>query len=79
VLPFKKIMAKDHVGKPSGIDKNEGSGLRPDMPREKMDQDAAMTEKYLKNEDELQDDVKLRHPNRNVDKDDATNAGGYKQ
>ena len=72
-------MGKDHRGKPSGAGKKEGLGLRPDMPPEKLKEDEEMTEKYVKNENELKDNVKLKHPNRNTDKDDATNAGGYRQ
>jgi len=71
-------MGRDHLGKPSGVDKSEGTGLRPDMPPEKLKEDEAATNKYTKGEDELADNLKVRHPNRNTDKDDATNAGGYK-
>ena len=72
-------MGKDHRGKPSGAGKEEGLGLRPDMPQEKFKEDDKATKKYTKDEDELQENVKLKHPNRNTDKDDATNAGGYRQ
>lgn len=72
-------MGKDHKGKPSGAGKEEGSGLRPDMPQEKLEKNEEMTNKYTRDEDELQENIRMRHPNRNTDKDDATNAGGYKQ
>jgi hypothetical protein len=72
-------MGKDHRGQPSGTNKKEGLGLRPDMPPEKLEQDEEMTNKYTTGEDELAEHVRMRHPNRNTDKDDATTAGGYKQ
>ncbi|HKB44581.1 MAG TPA: hypothetical protein VKC90_09325 [Chitinophagaceae bacterium] len=72
-------MGKDHRGKPSGINKQEGLGLRPDMPPEKINQDIKMTNKYTTGEDKLAENLKLRHHNRNTIKGKATNAGGYKQ
>lgn len=72
-------MGKDHRGKPSGANKNEGTGLRPDMPPEKLEGDNEITDKYMEGEDQVADNVNLRHPNRNTDKGDATNAGGYQQ
>jgi hypothetical protein len=72
-------MRKDHTGQPSGANKSEGTGLRPDMPPEKLEQDNELTDKYTSGEDEVSDDIKMRHPNRNPSKPDATNDGGYKQ
>lgn len=72
-------MGKDHRGQPSGTNKEEGLGLRPTISPEDIEQDQQMTEKYTTGEDELADNVREMHPNRNTDKDDATNAGGYKQ
>ena len=72
-------MGKDPRGKPSGANKSEGTRLRPDMPPEKLERDNEMTDKYMEGEDQVADNVNLRHPNRNTDKGDATNAGGYKQ
>lgn len=71
-------MGRDHRGKPSGINKQEGLGLRPDMPLEKINSDIKMTNKYIAKEDKLADNVKLRHHNRNTDKVKPTTAGGYK-
>jgi hypothetical protein len=71
-------MGRDHRGQPSGTNKSEGTGLRPDMPPEKLKEDEKATEKYTKSEDKLADNLKVQHPNRNTDKGDATNAGGYK-
>lgn len=72
-------MGNKNKGKPSGVNKNEGLGLRPDMPPEKLEQDQEMTEKYTAGEDKPAENLPLKHPNRNTDKGDATNAGGYKQ
>jgi hypothetical protein len=72
-------MSNRDKGQPSGSNKNEGLGLRPDMPSEKFEQDEKMTEKYTAGEDEPAENLPLKHPNRNTGKEDATNAGGYKQ
>jgi hypothetical protein len=72
-------MNTNDKGQPSGSNKNEGLGLRPDMPEEKLEQDNEMTEKYTSGEDEPAENLPLKHPNRNTDKGDATNAGGYRQ
>ncbi len=37
-----------------------------------------MTEKYTDDEAKVADHVREMHPNRNTNKEDATNAGGYK-
>ena len=71
-------MGKDHRGQPSGSNKQEGTGLRPHMPPEQLQQDEEATEKYTSGEDKIADNIREMHPNRNPDKDDATNAGGYK-
>ena len=70
-------MARHH-GKPSGANKSEGTGLRPDMPPEKLKEDLEMTDKYTEDGEKIADNIHVRHPNRNTDKSDATNAGGYK-
>jgi hypothetical protein len=76
---IKKFMGKDHRGKPSGVDRQEGLGLRPDMPPERVKQGNKMTDKYTSGEDKLADNVKSRHHNRNTNKQKSTRAGGYKQ
>ena len=73
------LMGNDDKGHPSGSNKSEGLGLRPDMPEEKVKQDQEMTERYTSDDDKPSEDLPARHPNRNTDKGDATNAGGYKQ
>ena len=49
------------------------SGRSEENPNEKV------SEKYTGDKDELKEGVREMNPNRNVDKEDATNAGGYKQ
>jgi hypothetical protein len=79
VQSFKKNMGKDRAGKfhpgkgkPSGINKDEGSGIHP-TPPERMKEYEEMTEKYTEGEDELlSSNVHLRHPNRNTSKGDDT-------
>ena len=72
-------MAKDHLGKPSGANKREGrTGTPSDITPEKMDQDQNISEKYTTDENEIADNVRTGHPNRNTDKEDSTNIGGYR-
>jgi hypothetical protein len=75
---LKSYMGRDHRGRPSGTNKSEGTGLRPNMPPEELKKDQEITDKYMEGEDKVADNVPVRHPNRNTDKPDATNAGGYK-
>lgn len=54
-------------GKPSGIHKEEGLGLRRSMDPSELERDEQMTARYTPvNEDELSPDVRVRHPNRNT-------------
>jgi hypothetical protein len=74
---FHKInnMGRDHLGKPSGADKNES---RTGIPSQPGKGDNAMTEKYTDNDERISHNVRTNHPNRNTEKGNATNAGGYK-
>ncbi len=72
-------MRRDHKGQPSGSNKEEGLGIQPVMPAENLDRNEEIREKYTKNEDELAENVRERHPNRNRNKENSTNAGGYRQ
>ncbi|HEV8285225.1 MAG TPA: hypothetical protein VGQ09_13000 [Chitinophagaceae bacterium] len=72
-------MGKDHRGQPSGSNKQEGLGIKRDMPAENLKRNEEIREKYTKNEDDLAENVKQKHPNRNRNKKNATNAGGYRQ
>ena len=71
-------MGKENKGQPSATNKSEGAGLSADMQGQDLEKDKEMTDKYIKDEDEISDSVRKEDPNRNVDKGDATNAGGYK-
>jgi hypothetical protein len=72
-------MAKDHKGEPSGSNKEEGLGIKPVIPAENLEINDDAREKHTKDENELAKNVKERHPNRNRNKGDSTNAGGYRQ
>jgi hypothetical protein len=72
-------MGKNHKDQPSGSNKEEGLGIKSVMPAENLQRNEEMREKYTKNEDELAENVKQSHPNRNTNKENSTNAGGYRQ
>ncbi len=72
-------MGKDHGDQPSGSNKKEGLGIKPVMPAENLERDEEMRKEYTKDEDKFAENVKERHPNRNPNKEDSTNAGGYRQ
>ena len=65
-------------GKPSGVNKSEGTGTPLDFKPEDVNTDKEVTQKYTDEDKNRSNKVRLTHPNRNVDKGDATNAGGYK-
>jgi hypothetical protein len=65
-------------GKPSGINKSEGTGMPSDFKPEDLNTDKEVTRKYTDDDKKPAEKVRITHPNRNVDKGDATNAGGYK-
>ncbi len=69
-----------HKGKPSGINKPAitGTGVPSDFSPEKQKINNQMTRKYTKDDEGLADGIKTKHPNRNVDKRNGSNAGGYK-
>ncbi|HZH01555.1 MAG TPA: hypothetical protein VEY32_10765, partial [Flavisolibacter sp.] len=72
-------MGKDHRGHPSGVNKNEGTGVPEGGKfREDLQRDQELTDQYTDGEDGLAEQVREMKPNRNTDKDDATNAGGYR-
>jgi hypothetical protein len=70
----KICMRKDHKHQPSG-DKQEGLGIKPVISAENLEGSDEMTKKYTKNETELAQNVRERHPNRNTDQENSTNAG----
>jgi len=71
-------MGKDHKGQPSGSNKEEGMGTKPVMPAENLQGSDEMTKKYTKDGNELKENIKERHPNRNRNKEDSTGSGGYR-
>ncbi len=72
-------MNTDHKGQPSGTNKSEGTGTPGgDNYVENPEQDQRVTERYTDGNGDLGDQVRHNNPNRNTDKTDATNAGGYR-
>jgi hypothetical protein len=71
-------MANDK-GQPSGTNKpKSGTGIPTNISSDKMQKDNELTEKYTDDDNDIADNVHTGHPNRNVDKGDATNSGGYR-
>jgi hypothetical protein len=71
---------RDHKGKPSGVNKSgSNTGIPTRMEPDNMQNDAEKTERYTEGDEDIKDNVRVNHPNRNTDKDDATNIGGYRQ
>lgn len=67
-------------GQPSGTNKSDqGTGIPTDKYVNNMERNDELTEKYTDDNKDIADSVRSNNPNRNVDKTDATNAGGYKQ
>ena len=72
-------MGKDHLGHPSGVNKNEeGTGIPAKTFVDDPQKDQELTDKYTEEDAKIADGIRQNHPNRNTDKDNATNAGGYK-
>ena len=68
-----------HKGKPSGANKPEHpTGIPTNYSPETQKRDHQVTRKYTENDRKLSEHVRTRHPNRNVNKTDATNGGGYR-
>lgn len=66
-------------GRPSGNNKPElPTGSPSNFSQESIKKDHRVTRKYIDPEGRVSAHVRTRHPNRNVDKSDPTNAGGYK-
>lgn len=70
-------MRKDHRSQPSGSDKQKGSGIKPVLSAENLEGSDEMTKKYAKDEDQLAEKLKVRHPYRNRTKGNSTDTGGY--
>lgn len=67
-------MNKDQGGRPTDDNKDQGKA----RPQENNPENQEVAEKFTNEEGNPADNVREMNPNRNVDKDDATNAGGYK-
>ena len=75
-------MAKDtntDTGKPSGVNKPmEGTGVPTVVNDENGPNDQRLTDEYTNDDSEINEGTRTMHPNRNEDKGDATNIGGYR-
>lgn len=65
-------------GQPSGTNKSEGTGSPSNMQPGKNAKDKRLTEKYTNKDQSVASHVKTNNDNRNTDKEDSTNAGGYR-
>ena len=73
-------MAQDHRGQPSGTNKSEATGVPAGGQNlDDLQRDQELTDRYTNDDGDIAEGVRELNPNRNVDKEDATNAGGYKQ
>ena len=66
-----KIMGKAKKERPSGPDQDERTGVPNNMPAD-QNVDDQNTEKYTDDRDNVNDNIRVLHPNRNVDKDIET-------
>ena len=72
-------MAKDHRGQPSGTNKTEQTGVPAGGQNlDDLQRDQELTDRYTNDDNDIAEGVRGNNPNRNEDKGDATNAGGYK-
>jgi len=62
-------MPRNNQGQPSGTNKSEGSGVPNKIPPEDGLVTDRQTDQYTNEEGELDENVRVLHPNRNVDKD----------
>jgi hypothetical protein len=68
-----------HKGKPSAINKSEsGTGIPSVIKPGSLRNDKILTEKYTDDDKKIASHVRLRKSNRNTDKENPTNAHGYK-
>ena len=72
-------MANNKIGAPSGGNKKPQRSSRKGQSGEDLRNEKNIHEKNDQKDDEVADKLPIRHRNRNTDKDDTTNAGGYKQ
>jgi len=65
-------------GKPSGINKSEGTGMPSDFKPQDQKTDKKLTREYTEDDKKPAGHLRSKSPNRNVNKLKATNAHGYK-
>ncbi len=68
-------------GKPSGINKSEkGTGVPSNINIKpaNLKEDGKLTEKYTDDDKDVAKQVRVKNPNRNVDKRHAANIHGYR-
>lgn len=68
-----------HKGRPSGNKPDSrGTGIPSDFKPSDLNRDRNFADKYLRDDDELGENVRFQHRNRNTHKKNGTNAGGYR-
>ena len=67
-----------NTGSPSTTHDQKGTGIPSKLTTDDVERTEEMTEKYTDDDRDIADGVRTNNPNRNTDKDDATNAGGYR-
>ena len=68
-----------HKGKPSGNNKlDDTTGIPSNLTADNIGNNEKQTRKYTDDDARIAKHVREKNPNRNVDKEKATNAHGYK-
>jgi hypothetical protein len=67
-------MGKDH----RGSNKQKGLGIKPVLSSENLEGSDEISKKHTKDEEQFAGNVKEKQPNRNTNKGNSTNAGGYR-
>lgn len=65
-------------GKPAGANKPEGTGTPTGFKSKDLKKDDDLTDEFTDDDKKIADHIRSKHPNRNADKDNATNAHGYR-
>jgi hypothetical protein len=72
-------MANNQNGKPSDRQGEQNTGIPSKLGPYDLQQNEQMTDKYTNDDQDIKEGIRTNNPNRNTEKDDATNAGGYRQ
>ncbi|HVG42748.1 MAG TPA: hypothetical protein VM888_14145 [Chitinophagaceae bacterium] len=72
-------MANNQNGKPSDRQGEQNTGKPSKLGPDDLQQNEQMTDKYTNDDQDIKEGIRTNNPNRNTEKDDATNAGGYRQ